>query len=195
MQQKRRECRMNLFHPPRAGLPALAVLLLCVLPVVPSAATADEINQKSDFESLYNSGFPRPASLEWSFPTGFSLGIDSGHPLRYGDGTPVSGDSPNSIKTFPLSFSMRYSLYESYRISQSIGVGLGPYFMRQGETPGQFKDVEITGNSTYATEWISYLSRDIFLNLKMTYTQAFQSVVNEISLWDFTTWLGLNVKW
>ena len=100
-----------------------------------------------------------------------------------------------SIKTFPLSFSVRYSLYESYRISQSIGVGFGPYFMRQGETPGQFKDVEITGNSTCATEWISYLSRDIFLNLKMTYTQAFQSAVNEISLWDYTTWLGMNVKW
>ena len=195
MQQNRRECRTNLFHLSRAGLPGLAVFLLCVLPVVPSAATANEINQKSDFEYLYDSGFPRSASLEWSFPTGFSLGIDSGHPLRYGDGTPVSGDSPNSIATYPLSFSMKYNLYESYRISQSIGVGVGPYFMHDGETPVQFKDVEITGNSTCATEWISHLSRDIFLNLKMSYTHAFQSVVNEIPLGEFTTWLGLNLKW
>jgi hypothetical protein len=29
----------------------------------------------------------------------------------------------------------------------------------------------------------------------MSYTHAFQSVVNEVPLWDFTTWLGLNVKW
>jgi hypothetical protein len=195
MQQNRREYRTNHFHPSWAGLAGLAVLLLCILTVAPSEATANQMNQKSDFESLYDSGFPRPASLEWSFPTGFSLGIDSGHTLRYGDGTPVSGDSPSSTDTYPLSFSMKYTLYESYRISQSIGVGFGPYFIHEGETPVQFKDVEITGNSTCATEWVSYLSRDIFLNLKMSYTHAFQSVVNEVPLWDFTTWLGLNVKW
>ena len=133
--------------------------------------------------------------MEWSFPTGFSLGIDSGYKLRFGNETPLFGDSPNSINTFPLSFSMKYSLYENRQISQSIGIGMGPYFMHQGEMPTQFKNVELTGNSTCATEWISHLSRDIFLNLKMSYTHAFQSVVNEIPLWDFTTWLGLNLKW
>jgi len=195
MQQNRRESRMNLFHPPRAGLPGLAVLLLCVLTVVPSAATASEIHPKSDFESMYDPGVPPSVSMEWSFPTGFSLGIDSGYQLRFGEETPVSGDSPNSMNTFPLSFSIKYNLYESSRISQSIGVGLGPYFMHKGEMPIQLKDVDVTGNSTCATEWVSHLSRDIFLNLKMTYSHAFQSVVHEIPLWDFTTWLGLNVKW
>jgi hypothetical protein len=29
----------------------------------------------------------------------------------------------------------------------------------------------------------------------MKYTHAFETVVNEIPLWDFTTWLGLNLKW
>ena len=195
MQQNRRECRTTLFHPPRSGLPGLAVFLLCVLTVVPSAATAYEINQKSDFESLYDPGIPPSVSIEWSFPTGFSLGIDSGYQLRFGDESPVSGDSPNSLNTFPLSFSMKYNLYESPRISQSIGIGMGPYFLHEGEMPIQFKDVDVTGNSTCATEWISHLSQDIFLNLKMTYTHAFQSVVNEIPLWDFTTWLGLHLKW
>jgi hypothetical protein len=67
--------------------------------------------------------------------------------------------------------------------------------VHEGEKPVQFQDVEMTGNSMCATEWISYLSRDVFLNLRMTYSHVFQSVVNEIPLWDFTTWLGLNVKW
>jgi hypothetical protein len=192
MQHNSRECRTNLLHPPGAGL---AVFLLCVLTIVPSAATAFEIHPKSDFESMYDPGIPQSVSVEWDFPTRFSLGIDSGYQLRFGDGTPLSGDSPNSMNTFPLSFSVKYCLYESPRISQSIGVGMGPYFMHEGEMPIQFKDVEVTGNSTCATEWISHLSRDIFLNLKMTYTHAFQSVVNEIPLWDFTTWLGLHLKW
>lgn|GEM_PF-3573208 len=182
-------------HTPRAGLPGLAVFLLCVLTVVPSAAATYEIGQKSDFESLYDPGIPPSVSVEWSYPTGFTLGIDSGHQLRFGDETSVAGDSPNAMNTFPLSFSMKYSLYESPRISQSIGVGLGPYFLHEGEMPIQFKDIEVTGSSSCATEWISHLSRDIYLNLKMRYTHAFQAVVNGIPLWDFTTWLGLNLKW
>ena len=195
MQQHRRECRTNHLHPHRTGLPGLAVFLLCVLTVAPSVATAFEIHPKSDLESMYDPGIPPSVSVEWSFPTGFSLGIDSGYQLRFGDETPLSGDSPNSLNTVPLSFSMKYNLYESPRISQSIGVGLGPYFLHEGEMPIQFKDVEVTGSSSCATEWISHLSRDIYLNLKMRYTHAFQAVVNEIPLWDFTTWLGLNLKW
>lgn len=195
MQRNKRECRKNLLTHPRAGLSGLAVLLLCVLTIVPSAATAFEIHPKSDFESMYYAGIPKSVSMEWSFPSGFSLGIDSGYRLRLGDETPPSGDSPNSMNTFPLFFSMKYSLYESPRISQSIGIGMGPYFIYQGEMPIQFKDVEVTGSSTCATEWISRLSRDLFVNLKMTYSHAFQSVVNEIPLWDFTTWLGLHLKW
>jgi hypothetical protein len=195
MKQSRRECRANLLHRPRAGLPDLAVLLLCVLTGLPSAATAYEMNQKSDFESLYDPGIPPSVSKEWSFPTGFSVGINSGYQLRFGDETPLPGNSPNSMNTFPLSFSLKYNLYESPRISQSIGIGMGPYFLHEGEMPIQLKDVDVTGSSSCATEWISHLSRDIYLNLKMRYTHAFQAVVNEIPLWDFTTWLGLNLKW
>jgi hypothetical protein len=180
---------------PRTGLCGLTVLLLCTLTVVPSWAKTGEIHQKSDFESLYDPGIPASVSVEWSYPTGFSLGIDSGYRLRFGDETALSSGSPHSMNTFPLSFSMKYNLYEGPRISQSIGIGLGPYFLHEGEMPIQLKDLEVTGSSTCATEWISHLSRDIYLSLKMRYTHAFQTVVNEIPLWDFTTWLGLNLKW
>jgi hypothetical protein len=179
----------------RPGLSGPAVFLLCALIVVPSAATEYEIDTRSDFESIYDPGIPPSVSVEWSFPTGFSLGIQSGYKLRIGDESPVSSDSPGMMNTFPLSFSMKYNLYESHGLSQSIGVGLGPYFMHEGEMPIQLKDVEVTGSSTCATEWVSHLSRDVYLNLKMIYTHAFQSVVDEIPLWEFTTLLGLNLKW
>lgn len=179
----------------RIGLSGLAILLSCLLISVPSVANESRLNQKSDFESLYDPGIPPAVSVEWSFPTGFSLGIDSGYQLRIGDDDTVSSQSPARMNTFPLSFSMKYSLYESSRISQSIGIALGPYFLHEGEMPIQLKDVDVTGSSTCATEWISHLSRDLYVNLRMKYTHVFQSVVNEIPLWDFTTWLGLNLRW
>jgi hypothetical protein len=177
------------------GLSGVAILLLCLSISVPTAADVSRLNQKSDFESLYDPGIPAAVSVEWSYPTGFSLGIDSGHQLRIGDDSTVSSESPAKMNTFPLSFSMRYSLYESSRISQSIGVGLGPYFLHEGEMPIQLEDLDVTGSSSYATEWISHLSRDLYVNLRMKYTHVFQSVVNDIPLWDFTTWLGLNLRW
>ncbi len=179
----------------RTGLSGLAMLLLCCLISVPSAANESRLDQKSDFESLYDPGIPRSVSVEWSFPTGFSLGIDSGYQLRLGDDNVASTGSPAKMNTFPLSFSVKYNLYESHRLSHSIGVGLGPYFLHEGEMPIQLKDIDVTGSSTCATEWISHLSRDIYFNLKMKYTHAFQAVVNGIPLWDFTTWLGLNLRW
>ena len=179
----------------RTGLSGLAIPLLCLLLAVPTAANGSRLNKKSDFERLYDPGIPPSLSVEWSYPTGFSLGIDSGYKLRIGDDSSVSTESPASLNTFPLSFSMKYSIYESSRISQSIGIGLGPYFLHEGEMPIQLKDVDVTGSSTCATEWISHLTQDLYVNLRMKYTHVFQSVVNEIPLWDFTTWLGLNLRW
>jgi hypothetical protein len=121
--------------------------------------------------------------------------IDGVRQLRIGDDTLASSQSPAKMTTFPLSFLMKYSLCESYRISQSVCVGLGPYFMHQGQMPAQIKDVQVTGLSTCSSEWISHLSRDLYLNLRMKYTHAFQTLINEIPPWDFTTWLGLNVRW
>ena len=179
----------------RTGLAGLAMLLACSLISAPPPAIAFESHARPDFESLYDPGVPPSLSVEWSFPTGFSLGIDSGYQLRIDEDTQPSGQPPASVNTFPLSFSMKYSLYESYRISQSVGVGLGPYFLHQGEMPIQLKDVGMTGRSTYVTEWISHLSRDLYLNLRMKYSHAFQAVVNGIPLWDFAAWLGLDLRW
>jgi len=195
MLRHRQNCRPAACRTPGTGILGLVVCLFCLLTLIPSVGSAYENYPKSDFESLYDPGIPPSVSVEWSFPTGFSLGINSGYKLRIGDATPAGGDHPNKMNTFPLSFSMKYSLYKSPRISQSIGVGLGPYFLHEGEMPIQLKDVDVTGRSTCATEWISHLSRDVYLNLKMKYSHAFQSVVNEIPLWDFTTWLGLNFRW
>ena len=178
----------------RAATPGVAAFILCLLIAMPCAAMGPELGPKSDFESLYDPGIPTSASVEWSFPTGFSLGIDSGHQLRFGEEGSATG-APNALDTFPLSFMVKYNIFESYRLSQSIGVGVGPTFVHEGKMPLQFKDMDVTGNSTCATEWISHLSRDIYVNLKMKYTHAFQSVVNQIPLSDFTTWLGLNLRW
>ena len=195
MRKHGRKCRPAICRNPGTGIPGSVIFFLCILVLIPSVGSAYEMGRKSDFESLYDPGIPPSVSMEWSFPTGFSLGINSGYKLRIGDETPAADNHPNTMNTFPLSFSMKYSLYRSQRISQSIGVGLGPYFLYQGEMPIQLKDVDVTGRSTCATEWISHLSRDVYLNLKMKYSHAFQSVVNEIPLWDFTTWLGLNFRW
>lgn len=177
------------------GLSGLAIPLFCLVLSAPAAAHESRLNKKSDFESLYDPGIPPAVSVEWSFPTGFSLGIDSGYQLRMGDDSTVSSPSPASLNTFPLLFSMKYSLYENSRISQSIGIGAGPYFLHEGEMPIQLKDVDVTASSTCTTEWVSRLSEDLYVNLRMKYTHVFQSVVNEIPLWDFTTWLGLNLSW
>jgi hypothetical protein len=189
------ECKPKVYRYIREGSSCMAVFLVCLLSGAPAFGSAYEPDALSDFESLYHPGIPPSVSMEWSFPTGFSLGIDSGYKLRIGGEDAASGDSPSKLNTFPLSFSMKYNLYEGPLISQSVGVGVGPYFLHEGEMPIQLEDVDITGSSTCNTEWISRLSRDVYLNVKMVYTHAFQSMVNEIPLWDFTTWLGLNFRW
>ena len=193
--KKRREQRISLC--PRHWIvhPGLAILFLClIIPVVPDA-TASPPADKSDFERLYDPGIPPAVSVEWAFPSGFALGIDSGYNLRLGDDHASSGQYSARMNQIPLTFLMKYSLYEGRRISQSVGFGLGPYFFHQGQMPIQLKDVDITGSSTALTEWVSHLSKDLYVNLRMKYTQAFQFVVDDIPLWDFTTWFGMNLRW
>ncbi len=186
---------VRLWKAATAGLAALFCCLLITAPFpAPCAAEEPQLGHTSDFEAMYNLAIPTSSSVEWSYPTGFSLGIDSGHQLRFGDEGSGSG-TPRALDTFPFSFMVKYNVFDSYRLSQTIGVGVGPTFVNEGKVPLQLKDMDVTGNSTCATEWISHLSRNIYLNLKMRYTRAFQSMVNRIPLSDFSTWLGLNVRW
>jgi hypothetical protein len=183
------------------ALPSILFLFLflvlgsLILLLLASDADARPPLDKADWQKIYDPGIPPSLSVEWSYPSGFSLGIDSGYRLRIGDGNPDSRGQAAKVNTIPLSFMMRYSLYESPRISQSVGFGLGPYFFHQGRMPIQLQDVDVTGSTTCVTEWISYISRDLYINLKMRYTQAFQFVVDDIPLWDFTTWMGMNLRW
>jgi len=196
--QKRREQRFSMRPRPWILPPVLAMLSVSLLiPVTADAdiSTPSTLTDKSDFERLYNPGIPPKVSVQWSFPTGFALGIDSGYQLRIGDDHTSSSPEATSMNQIPLTFLMKYSLYEGRRISQSVGFGMGPYFFHQGQMPIQLKDVDITGSSTAVTEWVSHLSEDLYVNLRMKYTQAFQFVVNDIPLWDFTTWVGMNFRW
>jgi hypothetical protein len=170
-------------------------LLLCALAPFPSPGTADEFVAKSDFESLYDPGIPTSVSVEWSFPSGFSLCIDSGHQLRIGDRDPGSDDASNRISTFPLLFSLQYELYEHPWLSQSVSLGLGPTFLHDGAMPVRLKDIDVRGGSHWATEWVSRLSRDISIHLKMKYSHVVRAAVDGIPLGDFTTWLGLHLRW
>jgi hypothetical protein len=193
--KKRREQRVPACPPHWIALSGLAILLSCILITVVPHATASPPADQSDFESIYDPGIPPAVSVEWSFPTGFALGIDSGYQLRIRDADPSSSHNDARMNQIPLTFLMKYSLYEGRRISQSVGFGMGPYFFHQGQMPIQLEDVDITGSSTALTEWVSHLSKDLYVNLRMRYTQAFQFVVNDIPLWDFTTWFGMNLRW
>jgi hypothetical protein len=176
--------------------PAGSAMLLCfsLLPAVPDAVASPPSN-KPDWQRIYDPGIPPSVSVRWSFPTGFSLGIDSGYQLRIKDGDPSSSDDHAKINLFPVSFLMKYPLYESTRVSQSVGIGFGPCFFHQGRMPIKLGDMDVTGSSTWFTEWVSHLSQDLYVNVKMKYTHAFQSAVNGIPLWDLTTWLGMNLRW
>lgn len=172
-----------------------AILLCCSLLAVAPDAEASPSSDKPDWQRIYEPGIPPSVSVQWSFPTGFSLGIDSGHQLRIGDGDPASGDERAKMNLFPVSFLMKYPLYESPRISQSVGIGFGPCFFHQGRMPIKPEDLDVTGSSTWLTEWISHISQDLYLNVKMKYTHTLQSTIDGIPLWDLTTWLGMNLRW
>lgn len=179
----------------RFGSHLFAILLLASPLLLAPDANARPLLDKPDWMRIYDPGIPPSLSMEWSYPTGFSLGINSGYRLRIGNDNPGSGEQAARVNTFPVSFMMRYSLFESTRISQSVGFGLGPYFLHKGPMPIQLQDIDVTGSTTCVTEWIGHISRDLYLNLKMRYTQAFQVVVDDIPLWDFTTWMGMNLRW
>lgn len=160
-----------------------------------TAATAAPPGDKSDLIDRYDPGIPRNVSVEWAFPTGFSVGINGGHRFLTGDGETAFGDSVPRMNLFPLSFLMKYSLYHTRHLSQTVGFGVGPYFLHRGQMPLRLSDLDVVCGSTYVTEWITEISQDLFVNLRMRYTQAFQSVMDEAALRDFSTWLGLNLRW
>ena len=181
-----------------AGL-ALAWLVFLVTPPCVTRAESTgislDIPDQSGLLCLYDPGIPQSVYTEWSFPTGFSFGISGGHRLRIGTRQGKTAGLSPRMNLFPLSFLMKVPLYKTRRITQSVGVGLGPYFLHQGPMPIQFSDLRVTCGSTYLTEWVTCVTKDLYLNLKMKYTHALQSVTDQIPLMDFTTWLGLDLRW
>jgi len=145
----------------------------------------------SEFET------PTFIDVEWSFPTRFTIGIIGEHILKQNSDTSSEYlyNIENLIDLFPCYVLMKYSLYETPRLSQSIGLGLGPYFWHQGPGPPRFEGLKLTGNSTCIMEWISQISQHLYVNLSMKYTHAFQAAVGKISLRSFSTWLSLQLHW
>ena len=190
----------------RGGIRSLTLIQLYVLShflyriLFPSDLLASEntpfqIPDKSDFMDIYDPGIPKAVSFEWDLPSGISLGISGGHQVQQVSESIFPAGYEPKMNLFPLSFLMKIPLYETKRLSQSMGFGIGPCFLHQGSMPIQFSDFEVLGMSTFLTEWVTHISKDLYLNLKMKYTQAFQSMENRIPTQDFSTFLGLNARW
>jgi hypothetical protein len=175
-------------------LSSLLYHILC-----PTAAFASEerlrIQDTSDFLERYDPGIPASVSLEWDLPSGFSLGISGGHKLGHVSESAISPDLDSRMNLFPFAFLMKVPIYETPFLSQSMGFGIGPYFVHQGQVPIAFGDLEVTGMTTCLTEWVSQVSENLFLHLKMKYTQAFETMQDRIPDRDFSTWLGLKAHW
>jgi len=173
------------------------VLTVNALPAAPEAAATLPLPKESSI--LFEPEFEAPTflELEWSFPTRFTVGIIGEYILRQCSDT--SSEYLYNVETlidlFPCYFLMKYSLYETPRLSQSIGLGLGPYFWHQGPGPPQMDGLKLTGNSTCIMEWISQISQHLSVNLSMKYTHAFQAAVGEVPLRSFSTWLSLQLYW
>jgi len=170
-------------------------LLLC-----PTAAFASEkpgfvIPDTSDFLERYDPGIPESVTLEWNLPSGVSIGISAGHKLRGVPAIDLATSLGPKTDLFPLSFLMKIPIYETPIISQSMGFGVGPCFLHQGRVPIEMGNLEVTGMTTCLTEWVSQISNNLYLNLKMKYTQAFQSMQDRLPESDFSTWLGLKANW
>ena len=153
------------------------------------------IPDKSDYMDIYDPGIPSTVNLEWDLPSGISLGFSAGHQVQQVWERSLTPGYTPKMNLFPFSFLMKIPLYETKRLSQSMGFGIGPCLLHQGSMPIQFSDFEVLGMSTCLTEWVSQISKDLYLNLKMKYTQAFQSMENRIPSQDFSTFLGLNARW
>ncbi len=186
----------HLIRDPYLIMTTLVILLLFSFTNIPCSEAAVTILEDSDLLSSYDPGVPPSIAVEWSFPTKFSLGISGEYFLRSNTDMILANDiTPKKMNLFPLSFLMNYSLYQGKKNSQSIGLGLGPYFLHQGPMPVKMKDLKITGSSIYCMEWITKITKNFYMNLKMKYTHSFQNIINEIPLRSFSTWLGLNLQW
>jgi len=175
-----------------------SALTLCLLPhpaALSNEAKRFKLLDRSDFLDRYDPGIPESVSLTWDLPSGLSLGISAGHKL-HGE-SPVDPSLSSEPKTdlFPLSFLMMVPLYETPLLSQSMGFGIGPCFLHQGQMPIEMGDMEVTGMTTYLTEWVSQISDNLFLQLRMKYTQAFESMQDRLPDRVFSTWLGLKAHW
>ena len=108
-------------------------------------------------------------------------------------------DAQNNIdlkaNLFPLSVLMKYSLYHTRKLTQSIGFGFGPTFLHKGTLPVALSDLEVAFGPTYITEWVTPITNNLRLNLKMTYSHVIENMISRIPLQDFSTWLGLKLDW
>ena len=176
----------------------LPILLACLLlhslsPGYGEAASPDEPD--SDLLDRYDPGIPENFNFEWSFPTGFSVGIHGGCLMRQGEAEEGLGEPASRMNLFPVSFLMEYSLLKTDWFCQSVGLGMGPYLFHRGPVPIHLEDFGVTCGSTYYTEWATSLFQNLQLNLRMKYTHAVRSTVETIRLGEFHTWIGLDFLW
>ena len=179
-------------------LRVLPLLLICCLLQMffPGQGKAETPGKPdSDLLDRYDPGLPDRVDFEWSFPTGFSIGINGGHQIRLGESQDDPGSSASQMNLFPLAFLMEYPLLQTDWFRQSVGLGLGPYFFHQGPVPIHLLDFDVTCGSTYYTEWVTSLFQNLRLNLRMKYTHALRSTVETIRLGGFHTWIGLDFLW
>ncbi len=177
---------------------AILLFSFLVLPAVQAAEDTTKLPCSPETSSLLfvcDSGIPPYISKEWSFPTRFSVVLSGGHNLRIAENVSLFGDQDHKMNLFPVSVLLKWRLYETRNTSQTIGFGLGPQFMHDGPTSVFLNGMQVTGTSTYLTEWVTRLSQDLYLNLRMKYTQSFQSLSVYMPRSDFATWLGLDARW
>jgi len=174
---------------------AILYHLLFPTPCLADPVYASAHQKRSDFLSRYDPGIPASISLEWDLPSGLVFGLSGGRELhQQRENNPAHLPVPR-MTLFPFSFLMTIPLYETPLISQSMGLGVGPCFLHQGQVPIQLRNMEVTGMTTVLTEWVSRLSENVYLNLNMKFTQVFESLQDSIPDRSFVTWLGLKACW
>ena len=176
-------------------LSSLLYQIMYPTPAFTSEKNSLRIPDKSDFLERYDPGIPSEVSLEWNLPSGVSLSICGGHKLGPVSENDLTSPQDSRMNLFPFAFLMKIPIYQTSFLSQSMGFGVGPYFVHQGQVPIELGDLEVTGMTTCLTEWVSQVSENLFLNLKMKYTHAFETMQDRIPGQDFSTWLGLKAHW
>jgi len=187
---------------PRRTVPGTVLLFAAIVmhltcpQAAPCGGTAPfRIPDRSDFLERYDPGLPDSVSLNWVLPKGLALGFSAGHKLQRAAPADPSALAEPKTSLFPLSFLMRVPLFETPVLSQSMGFGIGPCLLHQGEMPIHLGDMEVTGLTTCLTEWVSEVSDNLFLRLRMKYTRNFESMRDRLPCNDFSTWLGMKVHW